>query len=206
MKKLVVATLVASLGLAGCSETNKALLGAVGGAVAGAGVSKATGSENTGRDAAIGAAIGAGIGAYMDRQAKQIEAQMQGTGVQVKQDRQTGNIDLVMPGNVTFAHDDASLHPTFMPTLDRLAVTMVEYKDTSITVVGYTDSTGGDEYNLFLSRERAQSVANYLMSRGVPAHRIRSTGYGKASPIADNSTEYGRAQNRRVEIQITAPR
>lgn len=212
-KKLLTVTLASGLVLAGCTtdpntgeqRLNKAAIGALAGAAGGAVISKATGGDHTGRDAAIGAALGAGVGAYMEKQARQIERDMAGTGVQVSQNPQTGNIDLVMPGNITFAFDDSRLNPSFMPTLDKLANTMNQYRETTVNVSGYTDSIGNPNYNLKLSRERASSVANYLISRGVSANRIHIYGYGMSNPIADNSTEYGRQQNRRVEITINAP-
>ena len=123
MKQLALVSLVSvSMVMSGCAATQQAAqnnspaknagLGALAGAILGAGVSKATGGEKTGRDAAIGAAIGAGVGAYMSRQARQIQTQMAGTGVEVTQDQRTGNINLVMPGNITFAYDDATLNPS----------------------------------------------------------------------------------------------
>lgn len=212
--QLLIATLASGALLTGCAtdpntgqqRMNKAAIGALAGAAGGAAISKATGGDHTGRDAAIGAALGAGIGYYMERQARELEQQMAGTGVNVKQDPTTGNIDLVMPGNITFAFDDASLNPTFMPTLDKLASTMNQYHETTINVMGHTDSRGAAAYNMNLSRQRANSVASYLINRGVSASRINVTGYGMTRPIASNDTDYGRQQNRRVEITINAPR
>lgn len=219
MKLLGVSVLASSMVLAGCANTgtangqagaglsnaNKAVLGAIAGAVAGTAISKATGGEKTGRDAAIGAAIGAGVGAYMQRQAKQIQAQMEGTGVQVAQDPKTGNINLVMPGNITFAYDDATLNPAFTGSLNQLAQTMKQYDKTTIVVAGHTDSNGSDAYNYRLSEQRAASVRNYLVAQGVAANRIQTVGLGKTQPVANNATDAGRAQNRRVELTIQTP-
>lgn len=207
MKKLLITSVIASaVVMTGCaSDMNKAALGALAGGLGGAAISKGTGGEKTGRDAAIGAAIGAGVGAYMSKQAKQIEQQMAGTGVQVQHDPNTNNINLVMPENITFAYDSATLNPSFTGNLNQLAQTMSQYNQTTITVAGHTDSIGSDSYNYNLSQRRAASVSNYLISRGVSPSRINSVGYGKTRPIADNSTDYGRAQNRRVEITINAP-
>lgn len=189
------------------SDANRnAIKGAFGGAIAGAGISQATGGEHTGRDAIIGAIAGASIGAYMDKQASQLQQQLNGTGVSVVKNTQTGNIDVVMPGNVTFAYDDARLHPSFTPALDRIAATLIEYGDTQIYITGHTDSTGSDTYNQTLSQSRADAVANYLKSRGVPVYRIDSQGFGETRPIASNDTEAGRAQNRRVEMMIHSVR
>lgn len=212
--QLIIAAAASGMILTGCAtdpitgqqRINKAAIGALAGAAGGAAISKATGSDHTGRDAAIGAALGAGVGYYMERQAKQLEQQMQGTGVTVEQNKTTGNIDLVMPGNITFAFDDATLNPSFKPTLDKLAATMIQYNETTVTVAGFTDSTGSADYNMHLSRDRAYAVANYLTARGVASNRINVEAFGESRPIASNDSEYGRQKNRRVELTINAPR
>ena len=183
---------------------NKTAIGSLAGAAGGATISKATGGDKTGRDAAIGAALGAGVGYYMERQAKQLEQQMAGTGVTVTPNA-NGNIDLVMPGNITFAFDNAALNQSFMPTLNKLASTMNEYNQNTITIAGHTDSKGEAGYNMNLSRNRANSVRNYLASRGVASNRMNVVAYGESRPVADNNTDYGRQQNRRVELIINAP-
>lgn len=209
---LMVAALASGLALSGCTtdpysgqqRLNKTAIGTLAGAAGGAAISKATGGSKTGRDAAIGAALGAGVGYYMERQAKQLEQQMAGTGVTVTPNA-NGNIDLVMPGNITFAFDSASLNPSFRPTLDKLAATMNEYNQNTITIAGHTDSVGKPSYNMNLSRDRANAVRNYLVSRGVASSRINVVAYGQTRPIADNSTDSGRQQNRRVELTVNAP-
>lgn len=209
---LMVAALASGLALSGCTtdpntgqqRLNKTAIGTLAGAAGGAAISKATGGDKTGRDAAIGAALGAGVGYYMERQAKQLEQQMAGTGVTVTPNP-NGNIDLVMPGNITFAFDSASLNPSFRPTLDKLAATMNEYNQNTITIAGHTDSVGNPSYNMNLSRDRANSVRNYLVSRGVASNRINVVAYGQTRPIADNNSDYGRQQNRRVELTVNAP-
>ncbi|WP_198335316.1 OmpA family protein [Psychrobacter celer] len=211
--QLMIAAVASGLALSGCTtdpntgqqRLNKTALGTLAGAAGGAVISKATGGEKTGRDAAIGAALGAGVGYYMERQAKQLEQQMAGTGVTVEQNPTTGNIDLVMPGNITFAFDDATLSSSFKPTLDKLASTMNQYNKTTVNIAGHTDSRGSASYNMGLSRDRAYSVANYLTARGVSANRINVVAYGESRPVADNSTDYGRQQNRRVELTINSP-
>ncbi|MGO3642350.1 OmpA family protein [Psychrobacter celer] len=211
--KLMIAAVASGLALSGCTtdpntgqqRLNKTALGTLAGAAGGAVISKATGGEKTGRDAAIGAALGAGVGYYMERQAKQLEQQMAGTGVTVEQNPTTGDIDLVMPGNITFAFDDATLSSSFKPTLDKLASTMNQYNKTTVNIAGHTDSRGSASYNMGLSRDRAYSVANYLTARGVSSNRINVVAYGESRPVADNSTDYGRQQNRRVELTINSP-
>ena len=209
---LMIAAVASGLILSGCATDpytgqqtlNKSALGALAGAAGGATISKATGGDKTGRDAAIGAALGAGVGYYMDRQAKQLQQQMAGTGVTVTPNA-NGNIDLVMPGNITFSFDDANLNNSFKPTLDKLASTMNEYNQNTITIAGHTDSKGADAYNMDLSRKRAYAVANYLSARGVASNRINVVAYGESRPVADNNSEYGRQQNRRVELTVNAP-
>ncbi len=211
--QLMIAALASGMVLTGCAtdpntgqqRINKTAIGTLAGALGGATISKATGGDNTGRDAAIGAALGAGVGYYMERQAKQLEQQMAGTGVTVEQNPNTGNIDLVMPGNITFSFDDATLSSSFKPTLDKLASTMNQYDKTRVTIAGHTDSRGDASYNMNLSRNRANSVANYLSARGVSSNRINVVAYGESRPVADNNTDYGRQQNRRVELTITSP-
>lgn len=216
--QLMIATLASGMALSGVSMSgcttdpatgqqtmNKTAIGALAGAAAGAGISKATGGDETGRDAAIGAALGAGVGYYMQRQEQQLQQQMAGTGVTVERDPVTNNIDLVMPGNITFATDSTYINSSFNNTLDKLAATMRQYNQTTVNIMGHTDSTGNPAYNQDLSQRRAASVANYLVNQGVSANRIRTAGYGQTQPIASNNTEAGKAQNRRVEIQINAP-
>ncbi len=211
--QLMIVAVASGLALSGCTtdpntgqqRLNKTAIGTLAGAAGGAVISKATGGDKTGRDAAIGAALGAGVGYYMERQAKQLEQQMAGTGVTVEQNPTTGNIDLVMPGNITFSFDDATLSSSFKPTLDKLASTMNQYDQTSVNIAGHTDSRGAASYNMGLSRDRAYSVANYLTARGVSASRVNVVAYGESRPIADNNTDYGRQQNRRVELTINSP-
>ena len=210
---LMIAAVASGLALSGCTtdpntgqqRLNKTALGTLVGAAGSATISKATGGDKTGRDAAIGAALGAGVGYYMERQAKQLEQQMAGTGVSVEQNPTTGNIDLVMPGSITFAFDDATLNSSFKPTLSKLAQTMNQYNKTTVNIAGHTDSTGSASYNMGLSRDRAYSVANYLTAQGVASNRINVIAYGQTRPIASNNTESGRQQNRRVELTINSP-
>lgn len=178
-----------------------------GGAAIGAGVGALAGLAAGGddrRNALIGAGIGAlaggAVGNFMDRQEAELRAQLASTGVSVT--RVGNNIILNMPSNITFATDQDQVIPAFYATLDSVALVLKKYNQTLINVYGHTDSTGSDGYNQALSQRRAYSVSNYLTSRGVNPQRLIAQGYGESRPIADNSTEAGRAQNRRVEIQI----
>jgi outer membrane protein OmpA-like peptidoglycan-associated protein len=142
----------------------------------------------------------AAVGNYQDKQEAKLRQQMAGTGVDVV--RKGDNITLDMPGNVTFAFDSYQLNPQFNAVLDKVAGTLVEFDQTVIQIAGHTDSVGSHAYNMKLSEQRAQSVKNYLTSRGVPTQRMHTIGAGPDHPVADNSTEAGRAENRRVEITI----
>ena len=136
----------------------------------------------------------------MDYQEKKLREQLQGSGVAV--DRQGDQIKLTMPAAVTFATNSATLSAQAQNSLSQAAQTLATYTDTTITIVGHTDNTGNDAINNPLSYNRAQSVANYLNQHGVAANRMSVSGQGSRQPVADNSTEAGRAQNRRVEILI----
>ncbi len=177
--------------------------GAVIGAAVGAGLGALAGGDDR-KNALIGAGVGllagGAIGNYMDRQEAELAAQLQGTGVSVS--RVGNNIVLNMPSNITFATDQSAVQPSFFATLDSVAIVLNRYNQSLIDVYGHTDSTGSDQYNFDLSNRRAQSVAGYLGQRGVAAQRMAATGFGESRPVADNGSEAGRAQNRRVEIQI----
>lgn len=150
--------------------------------------------------AGIGGVAGGAVGNYMDRQEARLRQQTEGTGVEII--RQGDELILRMPDGITFATNQSNIQPRFQTTLDQVAATLQEYRSTAIDVYGHTDSTGSDSYNQSLSERRAQSVADYLVSRGINRVRIATRGYGESQPIADNTTEAGRAANRRVELRV----
>lgn len=158
-------------------------------------------SSKHARNAALGCgAIGAGIGAYMDVQEAKLRQQLEGTGVSVV--REGDNIRLVMPGNITFESDRSVLRGSFYSVLNSVSLVLAKYVDTTLRVTGHTDSTGSDQYNQQLSQQRAQSVADYLVTQGVARERMYVQGMGESQHIADNATAEGRATNRRVELFI----
>jgi outer membrane protein OmpA-like peptidoglycan-associated protein len=108
-----------------------------------------------------------------------------------------------MPSNITFELDEATVQPQFNDTLVSVALVLQKFNKTTVDVYGYTDSSGPDDYNLNLSQRRAVSVATVLSNQGVDQRRFFIQGRGEADPIASNATEQGRAQNRRVEIQLS---
>ena len=107
-----------------------------------------------------------------------------------------------MPSSVTFAVDSSAISPAFQTTLGNVANTLSQYEKSYVDVLGHTDSTGSDAYNQALSERRAEAVANFLANSGVQRARLATRGYGESQPVATNSTEEGRAANRRVEIKI----
>lgn len=210
MSRIIITVLIA-LSITACTTTDpytgeekvrkSVQYGAAGAVVCG--LIGATRDSKSARNAAAGcAAIGAGIGAYMDHQEKELREELAGTGVQVRRDGD--QIQLIMPSNITFNTDEYLIRNEFYATLDSVGKVLYKYEDTQLELVGHTDSTGRDEYNMTLSRQRANSVASYLENRGIAAQRLTTIGMGETQPIADNSTATGRAQNRRVELFITA--
>ena len=217
MKSKVFVALAAALALSACTTTDPytgqnrlsntaggTLIGAGGGALAGAIVGAAVGG-----DARVGALIGAGVGGltgaaignYMDQQEAELRAQLQGTGVSVT--RVGYQIILNMPSNITFATASSTVQPQFNQTLVSVGLVLRKFDKTIVDVYGHTDSQGDDAYNLRLSQDRAVSVATILANQGIDQRRFYIEGKGETSPVASNATEAGRAQNRRVEIQLS---
>jgi len=217
MKKAII--LASAIALASCqtttdpltgqAQTNNTAGGAALGALAGAATGLLIARDKGGKDqrnaaligAGIGALVGGGIGDYMDQQEEELRRQLRDSGVSVS--RAGNQIILNMPGNITFASDDAALNPNFYNVLDSVAIVLAKYERTLLDIDGHTDSTGSEQYNQQLSEARAVAVGQYLNQRGIDSRRLRIIGYGETRPIADNSTEIGRQQNRRVEIRIS---
>ncbi|MFT5997198.1 MAG: outer membrane protein OmpA-like peptidoglycan-associated protein [Glaciecola sp.] len=150
--------------------------------------------------AAGGAAIGGGIGYYMDMQEAKLRKQLRGSGVSVERDGD--NINLIMPGNITFASGNADIAQNFLSVLDSVYLVLKEFDKTLVVVSGHTDSSGSDALNQKLSEKRAQTVANNLSNSGVISDRLEIIGFGETQPIASNASEKGKMQNRRVEISL----
>jgi outer membrane protein OmpA-like peptidoglycan-associated protein len=200
---LVMVIIVASVGCSGWSRKQKgAAVGSATGAVIGGAIGRAAGNTAVGAilGAVVGGAAGAYIGDYMDKQAAEIERDIEGARVE----RIGEGIKITFDSGILFDVDKATLKEKSKTELADLAVILSKYQDTNILLEGHTDSTGPEEYNLDLSRLRAQSVANQLASVGVNPARFTIMGYGESQPIADNETETGRALNRRVEVAIYA--
>ena len=214
MKKTILAFAVATIGLGGCmtydpytgeEKTSSATKGSIIGAIGGAAIGAATSSKSDrGKGALIGAAsgaaIGGGIGYYMDKQEAELRRQLEGTGVRVV--RNGDEIELVMPGNITFDLNESTIKPSFSGTLESVGLVLKEYDKTIIQIEGHTDSSGSDSYNQLLSERRASSVRDFLLNQGIEPKRTRAVGYGERYPVASNDTAAGRERNRRVELTL----
>jgi outer membrane protein OmpA-like peptidoglycan-associated protein len=139
-------------------------------------------------------------GSYQDRQEAELRMQLEGTGMRIQ--RNGENVKLILPGNIAFGANSEQIRPNFAAALDNVVAILRKYDKTQIDIRGFTDSTGSFEHNQELSERRAQSVASFLISKQIVASRLRATGYGPRYPIAPNNSEGGRAQNRRVEIEL----
>ncbi len=154
---------------------------------------------------AAGGALGAGAGAYMDKQQTEFEQELASERAQhqIEIERQQNEIlKLTMSSEVSFDFNAATIKSTFHSPLNKIADIMSRYPQTQIVVVGHTDSVGSEQYNLELSLRRANSVADYLIMRGVATSRLGTEGRGEMEPIGSNDSVTGRAQNRRVEIFV----
>ena len=204
----VVAVVAASALLsAGCASPNSvldtktkqgAVLGALGGAVAGAVIG---GKKNRTKGALIGAAAGAVtgglIGRYLDNQAQELDA-IPGAEVQRRDDSLLVNFE----SSLLFDTGSSTLYPGAQDRMRSLARTLNNYPKSRVIIKGHTDSTGSDSTNQRLSEDRADRVRSFLVAEGVDPSRLTAIGLGERSPIATNATEAGRAQNRRVEVEI----
>ncbi len=206
MKRCISCVLLCALviGLVGCATKAQtgAAVGAGSGAVVGGIIGRATGSTVAGAiiGAAVGGAAGAIIGDYMDRQAVEMERDLEGARIE----RIGEGIKITFDSGILFAYNSADLESEARLNLARLATILNKYDDTNILLEGHTDSDGAAAYNMGLSRRRAQSVADYLSGLEVLTTRFTVQGYGEDQPIATNETAAGKAQNRRVEVAIMA--
>ena len=191
-------------GYTGCATRAQtgAVVGAGSGAVVGGVIGRAAGNTAAGAilGAAVGGAAGAVIGGYMDRQAAEMERDLEGARIE----RIGEGIKVTFDSGILFAYNRADLQAAAQENLTKLATILNKYDDTNVLLEGHTDADGAADYNLDLSRRRAQSVANYLSGLEVNATRFTIMGYGEDQPVASNETVEGKAQNRRVEVAIMA--
>lgn len=207
------ATLVVSLALGACANMDErqkdtakgAGIGAVAGAVIGAAVDGKKG-------AATGAVIGGAAGAIggniwsrrMEEKRRAMEQATQGTGIDVSRTADN-QLKLNIPSDAGFDVGRSAIRPSLRTVLDSFSSGLANDQTTRVRVIGHTDSTGSDAINNPLSLDRAQSVRDYLAAKGISPTRVETVGRGSHEPVADNGSETGRAQNRRVEIFLREP-
>ena len=206
---LVAGFAIAALLSAGCATNpldtktkQGAVIGALGGALAGAAIG---GKDHRAGGALIGAATGAVagglLGRYLDNQARELDA-IPGADVQRRDDSLLVNFS----SQLLFDTGASQLQPGAYDRLRTLATTLKNYPQSQVIIKGHTDSTGDNARNQRLSEDRADRVRTFLISEGVQSSRISAIGFGETMPVASNSTEAGRAQNRRVEVEIRPDR
>jgi outer membrane protein OmpA-like peptidoglycan-associated protein len=216
--KLIRSTLCATalaVAASGCADMNTTQRGTATGAGVGAGLGAILGAATGGggggrttRGALLGAAAGAVVGNVwskrMEQQRQTMEQATRGTGVQVSQ-TSDNRLKLEIPSDISFDTNRADIKSNFRPILDRFATTLSENPAAYVTIIGHTDSTGGDAINQPLSLDRAASARDYLAGRGIAPGRITVEGRAAREPIASNDAPAGRARNRRVEIYVNEP-
>jgi outer membrane protein OmpA-like peptidoglycan-associated protein len=207
---ITCAALILSVGNISCNSLKK-LSREEKGAAIGVGTGGAVGavigskSKNPAVYAIVGSAIGgvagAVIGNYMDKQAKQLEKDLANVA---EVERIDEGIKVTMSSGLLFGFDSYKLNEQNRENLTKLANTLNEYSNTEILVAGHTDNVGDDRYNEKLSDNRADAVADFLVSKGIRKSRLVVRGYGEDSPAYTNDTKNGQEKNRRVELAIVA--
>jgi outer membrane protein OmpA-like peptidoglycan-associated protein len=208
MKRIltVFVLMVFLLAAVNCASWNKttrgAVIGGAGGAVVGGVIGRAAGNTLLGAiiGAAVGGAAGAIIGNYMDKQAAEMQRDLEGAEIQ----RIGEGIKITFDSGILYDIDRSDLRPVSRTNLAQLAKILNRYPDTNILIEGHTDNTGSNDHNMTLSKDRAQSVASYLATVEVKSARFSIAGYGETQPIVTNDTPEGRQKNRRVDIAVMA--
>ena len=209
MKKIkgsiIILTIAISILIYGCGASNTVkggVIGGVGGGVVGGVIGNQFG--NTALGAIIGAAVGgtAGvlIGNHMDKQAEEMEKDIEGAKIE----RVGEGIKITFDSGILFGYDSSTLQPQAKTNINKLAAILKKYPDSNILVTGHTDSDGAEEYNQTLSEQRAKAVSDYSMYQGISSSRLSVIGLGENEPVSSNETVEGKRLNRRVEIAIFA--
>ncbi|MDO5105012.1 OmpA family protein, partial [Capnocytophaga sp.] len=211
MKKIIVMLLI-SVALVGCQAYNNsnksqrgAVIGAAGGALLGAILGNNLGDGGNSElgavlGAAVGGAAGAIIGNEMDKQAKKIEEEI--PGAEVKRVDEGIIVTFDENSGVYFDTNKADVNAASQETLNKLAKILAEYPETNVVIVGHTDSSGSNAYNMKLSERRAKSVTQFFIGQGLASGRFNTQWFGEEKPEYDNATPEGRAKNRRVNVVI----
>ena len=215
-KKVLAALLISTLAVPACNTSTGfdqnidrtktkqgAIIGGLVGAVAGmsqSGDNSVERKQRAVRGALIGAGLGAAIGNELDKQAAELQRDMNNNDVIIQN---TGDrLIVTLPQDILFAVDSTHITPSLRSDLSVLAQSLINYPNSTIQIIGHTDNTGSADYNQSLSTERALAVSSILQQNGVPQFRIQATARGESQPIASNLTPEGRAQNRRVDVVI----
>jgi len=205
-KKLIFIPALIAVLLTNCKSANNTQKGTAIGAAAGAtaGALIGGGGKSSVWGALIGAAVGGGagyaIGHHMDKQAKEIKQAVPDAQVQ----RVGEGINMTFNSGLLFQINSSALSEAAKTNLEKVAGVFVKYPETNILIEGHTDDTGTPEYNMELSKKRAYSVSDYLVSKGVSSSRLNVKWYGESQPKVPNTSDANRAQNRRVEVAIMA--
>lgn len=206
-RALAALIVLGSTGLSACASLSNKERGAVIGGAAGAAVGGVIGSSTGGSTAkgaiigaVIGGAAGAVIGHQMDQQAKEIDQTVPGAKVE----RVGEGIQVTFDSGLLFDFDSDRIRSDAAENLRQLANSLNKFGNSSLLIVGHTDSQGDDAYNQNLSQRRANAASAYLQAQGVPSTRVSTSGRGELEPVASNATDDGRQQNRRVEVAIYA--
>lgn len=182
------------------TQLSKTQQGAIAGAVVGGLIGAGESRDNALKGAVIGATAGAVGGSILDQQQRALQQSLNNPNIKVVNNGTY--LSVIMPESALFATDSAAVGAQGQNDLYTIARNLNQYSASSIQVIGHTDSTGSAAYNQDLSERRARSVAGILSAGGVSTSRLATSGRGSANPVASNDSASGRAQNRRVEIQI----
>jgi outer membrane protein OmpA-like peptidoglycan-associated protein len=202
---MLVSTIAVSVFIYSCGTSNAVkggVIGGVGGGVVGGVIGDQLGNTVLGViiGAAVGGTAGVLIGNYMDKQAEEMQKDIEGAKIE----RVGEGIKITFDSGILFATNSSTLEPQAKTNINKLAVILNKYPDTNILVTGHTDSDGKEEYNQTLSDKRAKSVSDYTMMQGINSSRLSIIGLGENEPVASNDTDEGKHLNRRVEIAIFA--
>ncbi len=202
---IFISALAASIFISGCGASNTVkggAIGTVGGGVVGGVIGHQLGNTTLGAvlGAVIGGTAGALIGNNMDKQAEEMQKELDNAKVE----RIGEGITLSFDSGILFGFNSSTLQPEAKANISKLADILKKYPDSNILVTGHTDSDGTEQYNQTLSEKRAKAVADYTIAQGINSSRLSTKGLGETEPVASNDTVEGKQLNRRVEIAIYA--
>ena len=207
--RMTMGVMLAAATILSACNASRAVKGGAIGTGAGAGLGAVIGDQVGGKDgtavgaiigAVVGGTAGALIGRHMDKQAEELRNDLEGATVT----RVGEGIKITFDSGLLFAVDKSDLNQASETNLKELSATLNKYEDTEVLIEGHTDADGADDHNQELSEARARSVQRYLVAQGLKAGRTTTIGYGETQPVDENSTDAGKAKNRRVEIAIYA--